>query len=129
MNYIHFKIRWQIELVFKTWISILKINKIGRMSEPRLICYLLGKLLWILICWDIYRYHNDVLWQNERKLISVYKFYALIQLEVEKLRIVFLSTNIIHQDWYTKYCERIILYAKKENKKGRIPLEILMNLI
>jgi hypothetical protein len=124
-----YKIRWQIELVFKTWKSIIKINKIGKLNEPRLLCYLLGKLLWILLCWDMYRYHNDVSWQNNKIPISVYKFYALIQLEVENYRILFLSTSLMIQHWYAKYCERIMLYAKKENKKGRIPIETLMNLI
>jgi hypothetical protein len=124
-----YKIRWQVELIFKTWKSIVRIDKIGKLNEPRLICYLLGKLLWILLCWDMYRYHNNVLWHGNRKLISVYKFYALIKLEVENLRILFLSVDFKIQHWYTRYCERITLYATKENKKGRVPIEKLMNLI
>lgn len=42
-------LRWQIELVFKTWKSFFHIDKIKKVKKERLECQLIAKLLWILI--------------------------------------------------------------------------------
>ena len=40
-----YRIRWQIELIFKTWKSILGIHKIRLQSEDRVMCVVYGKLI------------------------------------------------------------------------------------
>ena len=47
-------LRWQIELVFKTWKSFFRINEVKRVKKERLECQLLGRLLWILINWSLF---------------------------------------------------------------------------
>lgn len=51
-------LRWQIELVFKTWKSFFRIDKIKKVKKERLECQLLAKLLWILINWNLFRTCN-----------------------------------------------------------------------
>ncbi len=46
-----YRVRWQIELVFKTWKGVLKIDKVRKMKANRFKCYLYGKLLWIVLNW------------------------------------------------------------------------------
>ena len=47
-------LRWQIELVFKTWKSFFRINEVKRVKRERLECQILGRLLWILINWSLF---------------------------------------------------------------------------
>ena len=124
-----YKIRWQIELIFKTWKSILNIDKIAKVSAERLICYLLSKLLWILMCWDVYRINNVSFWEDKNKVISIYKFYNYMKVEVENLREAFFRKAGDIGLWLKENYQQLIQYTVKENKKGRIPIEKLMGLI
>ena len=49
-----YRLRWQIELVFKVFKSVAQINKIKKVKRHRFECYLYGKLIWALLGWDVY---------------------------------------------------------------------------
>ncbi len=44
-----YRLRWQIELVFKAWKSIFELDKVKKMNANRFECYLLGRLIFILL--------------------------------------------------------------------------------
>lgn len=68
-----YRLRWQIELMFKTWKSTAQINKIKKVKRQRLECYLYGKLLWIVLGWRIFRYISNTV-QTNGVWISINKF-------------------------------------------------------
>jgi len=45
MLFVLYRIRWRIELVFKTWKSILAIHKIRSAKSERVMCEVYGKLI------------------------------------------------------------------------------------
>lgn len=66
-----YSLRWQIELVFKTWKSNLNLHKVKTVNKHRLLCQLLAKIIWILL--------NNCILQVSNKLIkelSSDKFYC-----------------------------------------------------
>lgn len=71
-----YSLRWQIELVFKTWKSFLQIDKIKKVKKERLECQLLAKLLWVLLNWRLLQSCNRQI-QIERPStgVSVLKFF------------------------------------------------------
>ncbi len=45
----YYRLRWQIELLFKAWKSVLELDKVGKMSIFRFECYLYSRLLVLLL--------------------------------------------------------------------------------
>lgn len=72
-------LRWQIELVFKQLKSVLCIHicKTGKIN--RLLCEVYGKMLMAIIVHRIHTDRNIMLWNNERREVSMDKLYKRIQ--------------------------------------------------
>ncbi len=47
---LYYRLRWQVELLFKIWKSVMEIDKVGQMSIFRFECYLYSRLIVILLC-------------------------------------------------------------------------------
>lgn len=90
-------LRWQIELVFKSWKSFFKIDRIKKVKKERLECQLLAKLLWILINWELFRSCNKhVREQDKEQGVSVLIFFKRCIKFAASFRLVLLKqTSII----------------------------------
>lgn len=114
-----YKIRWQIELMFKIWKSILKLDVVRRMKAERLQCYLYTKLLWILLCWDITAIAEPKIWSKQKKLISLHKCFALLKSKASEIKDVLFDINEKIREWIIKMMEFFSNYGLRETKHGR----------
>lgn len=123
-----YKIRWQIELIFKIWKSILKINLIRKMKGARVKCYMYSKLLWVLLSWDISAGFEPIIWKGNKKLISPYKCYALLKNKVEQLKAILFDSREKLKEWLHKMLKGFTGFGLKENRINRISLQELLQI-
>ncbi len=56
-----YRMRWQVELVFKSWKGVYRIDRIGRMKRERFLCLLMAKLLLLAIQMQLtYRLQQNI---------------------------------------------------------------------
>lgn len=74
-----YTIRWQIELLFKIWKSVFKIDKVKKMSIFRFECYIYSKLIAILLTLHIHNKLGQFLWDEEDFELSPMKTAKIIK--------------------------------------------------
>jgi hypothetical protein len=121
-----YRLRWQIELIFKTWKSLLTIHKVNAVKKERLECHLIAKFIWILINWKVFRY-VDVFIRNHSSeyACSMWKFFK----HARKYSLV-LRMAVIGKMLFTDWCKTFLLNIKTlliEPKKGKKAGFIIVN--
>ena len=81
-----YRLRWQIELMFKVWKSVGNIHKIKKMKVERFETILYAKLLWLIINWKLLWQIQIHLWKEKKILISFIKAHKTILDRIDHLR-------------------------------------------
>jgi hypothetical protein len=114
-----YRIRWQIELVFKTWKGVLKIDQVRKMKADRFRCYLLGRLLWVVLNWEICSIFNAHLNHSKGVLLSFYKCFAIIKQQAHSLEHIILHRKVKLREWLRTLFDLISRFGLKEHRRGR----------
>lgn len=80
-NYVHalYSLRWQIEILFKTWKSFFEIDACNTMKRERLECHLYGQLIGILLCSSTMFQMRQLLLEKKKQELSEYKAICMIK--------------------------------------------------
>jgi IS4 transposase len=81
-----YRIRWQIELIFKVWKSIFGINHKSPMKFKRWLCLLYVRLLIMIINWNIILNRRNYLHKCSGDLLSLYKCFKTLFENNHRLR-------------------------------------------
>jgi len=121
-----YRLRWQVELMFKNWKSVCAIHKLQPMKYERFICLLFAKLILIVINLQIIRYLQSYHYEQTKRHLSEDKCFKTLQ----KL------FNDLKRIWKEKKSDRNLkkllgLFNKnhwKEKRKKRNNLSEIINL-
>lgn len=123
-----YRLRWQIELMFKIWKSLCHIDKVKQVKKERLECYIYAKLIRIVLSWQLIWAVAKFTLTKDNKALSYYKaFKTLLRVKLTELRtILFGGMGSISQfmiDFY--YLSKIKhLLEKKQQKPTSIQILI-----
>ncbi|MCI4601807.1 transposase, partial [Escherichia coli] len=81
MEQIHdfYSLRWQIEIIFKTWKSLFQIHDWQNIKRERLECHIYGKLIAIFLCSSTMFKMRQLILQKKKRELSVSKAIGMIQ--------------------------------------------------
>jgi hypothetical protein len=113
-----YRLRWQIELVFKTWKSLLNIHKVKAVKKERFECHLIAKFIWILINWKVFRCIDVFIRHHSSDYAcSMWKFFKQAKKCGNALRMAVMG-KLQFADW----CKVFLVNIKSlliEPKKGK----------
>lgn len=122
-----YKLRWQIELIFKEWKSTFKININSKMKYERWMCLFYAKLIALLVQWKIMTTVLHYKYGKTQKFISIIKCLRFMRQEAS------LITSIIKAELEEKI--KLLTYIigrllerafEKEKRKKRYNAEEIM---
>lgn len=121
-----YRIRWQIELVFKIWKSIFGLDNITPMKYERLMCTLNARLLLVLVNWETFMVQRGLLLRRTGKLLSIIKCFNTLKDNSEKLRHILVKGGEGIKQWINWVIEIFESKHWLERKKNKLGLaEIL----
>ncbi len=74
-----YRIRWQIELIFKSWKSLLNIHVLKGTVPERIKCYLYGRLIVIAVMTVLYSYASRYALRQFQREVSEYKLICWLK--------------------------------------------------
>jgi len=114
-----YKTRWQIELIFKVWKSVMGMDKIHPMKYSRLMCLLYAKLILFLVNGQVAGLLARMLYAKEKKLLSMDKCLKTLQLYFGRTRDILIADRCRLTD-YVQAMHRLLSknHWLEKRKKG-----------
>lgn len=124
-----YKLRWQIELIFKTWKSLVSIDKVKKVKKERFECQLYAKLIWILLNWKMFKVIDNAIRKAKPDSgCSVQKFFNMVNKQSFSLRNILKKTENM-KEWLKCVLIPLIPMLLIEQRKNKpTHLQVLMEL-
>ena len=112
-----YTLRWQIELIFKIWKSVFKIDQVKKMSIFRFECYIYSRLIAILLTLHIHNKLGQFLWDEEEFELSPMKAAKLIKKKLMGLMDGLLTRGKKLANWINSTAKLLIMRGEKNIRK------------
>jgi hypothetical protein len=128
MEQIHdfYSLRWQIEIIFKTWKSLFQIHHWQNIKQERLECHIYGKLIAIFLCSSTMFKMRQLILQKKQKELSEYKAIGMIQ---DHLYILYQAIQQNTQEITKILCHLFSLLLKNGRKSHRYEKKTVFDIL
>lgn len=120
-----YRLRWQIELIFKSWKSQLKIDCMAGKDQHRILVLLYSKWIAILICTNFYELAKYYLKNSENKEASYYKIINWFLVDDNFRKVIVRGATIKYmKDFINDICKE---WSKNKRNKRKSSMEMVEN--
>ncbi|NNV07756.1 IS4 family transposase [Geobacillus sp. C56-T2] len=125
-----YSLRWQIEVIFKTWKSLFHIHRFKRMKGTRFQCHLYGTLIALLISSTVMFAMREWLYRKQKKELSEYKAMSMIKEWGMDLFQALWCSEALAAQLLSKLCNIIAQHGKKSRRyTKKSALDIIESLV
>jgi hypothetical protein len=112
-----YSLRWQIELVFRSWKSDLHLATLPTKTETPTLCYLYGRLLLIVLAYALGPALRSALWTRQQRELSFLKLVRYLQALADRwLQALFASAAFL-RSFLSSVCVRAQRIIAKASRK------------
>jgi Transposase DDE domain len=109
-----YSLRWQIEILFKTWKSLFEIHRVKKMKKERFECHLYGTLIQLLLCSTLAFQCRRMLYIKHQMETSEYK-----SISIAKECLSLFKDVVVNQNIFAEICKKVYRSIKINGRKCR----------
>lgn len=114
-----YRVRWQVELVFKQFKSVLRLHVLPSQNPARVQCEIWGRLLLALLTFVWYQHLNAACLQEHQCEMSFAKVAKLLQQQGQSLARVLFGDRVQLASEYRRLWNKLLKLARKERQPSR----------
>lgn len=118
-----YRVRWQVELIFKSWKSYFDIDKMHNVGKDYLECIIYGKLIVITLMTTLFSVFNAISFRTTGRLLSFMKFFKNLR---EKLTEITENLNYKGARSILEILNRVVKRSLEEKRKRKTTQRKLM---
>jgi Transposase DDE domain len=120
-----YPVRWQIELIFKSWKSYCHLAAINAKKADTVLCYLYGRMLLILINYALYPQVRCAVWVKKHRELSLLKLVRHFQAFADTWLHVIFQGELALRRFLQRTCASAERLAAKGSRKRRTTAQTL----